>query len=273
MPKITDENYLIKTVHATEWFDVLATGTTEPMLVLALEAESGDRDSYVVKPFGHPRIYPQAVMKECLGAWIALELGLHTFEPVFIEVSSAFTDTLLGNPYYQRFADSIGLNFGSKYVPGTIPVVGHNCLSRIQVSQAEQVTSFDLFISNPDRREEKPNLLTVQSDLYVFDHELAFDFMLMLSFNRNPRPWELGEMELAMLRKHFLYPKLRGTQIQIRDFIERFERLDVNFWTKASNLLPTTWLSHDLITIKNHLALIIENRAIFARQLTQAILA
>lgn len=272
MPKITGENYQVKTVHATEWLDVLSTGTTEPMLIWAQDFENGDRDSYVVKPFGHPRIYQQAVMKECLGAWIALELGLNTFEPVYIEVSADFADTLRGTTHFQRFIESIGLNFGTKYIPGTIPVVGPTCLSRIQVSQAEQVTSFDLFISNADRREEKPNLLTVHSDLFVFDHELAFDFMLMLSFNRNPRPWELGEMELTMLRKHFLYPKLRGTQVQIHDFIERFTWLDDNFWTKASNLLPPAWISDDLTTIKNHLASIVENRTIFARQLEQAIL-
>jgi hypothetical protein len=273
MPKITDENYKVKTVHATEWQDVFSTGTTEPMLILALDAENGERDSYVVKPFGHPRIYQQAVMKECLGAWIALELGLNAFEPAYIEISTDFVDTLHGNSHYQRFIKSIGLNFGTKYVPGTIPVIGPACLSWIQTSQAECVTSFDLFISNADRREEKPNLLMVQSNLYVFDHELAFDFMLMLSFNRNPRPWELGDVELTMLRKHFLYPKLRGTQVQIYDFIERFTQLDERFWTKASHLLPTNWLSDDLTTIKNHLALIVENRTIFAQQLAQAILA
>ncbi len=97
--------------------------------------------------------------------------------------------------------------------------------------------------------------------------------MLMLSFNRNPKPWELGEMELTMLRKHFLYPKLRGTQVEILDFIEGFARLDDNFWGKASHLLPPDWVSDDLATIQNHLALIVENRAIFAQQLAQAILA
>jgi len=264
MPKITDENYLVKTVHATEWQDVLSTGTTEPMLILALDAESGERDSYVVKPFGHPRIYRQAVMKECLGAWIAMELGLNAFEPVYIEVSTDFADTLRGNPHYQRFTESIGLNFGTKYVPGTIPIVGPKCFSKIQASQAEQITAFDLFISNADRREGKPNLLMVQSDLFVFDHELAFDFMLMLSFNRNLKPWELGEMELTMLRKHFLYPKLRGTQVDIHDFIERSTGIDDHFWAKASNLLPPDWVSDDLATIQNHLALIVENRTIFA---------
>lgn len=272
MLKITDKNYSIKTVHATEWQDVLSTGTTEPMLILALDNVSGERDSYVVKPFGHPRIYKQAVMKECLGAWIAMELGLHAFEPVFIEVSTDFADTLRGTTHYPRFTKSIGLNFGTKYVPGTIPIVGQKCLTKIQASQAEQVTTFDVFISNADRRQEKPNLLMVQSNLYVFDHELAFDFLLMLSFNRNPKPWELGELELTMLRKHFLYPKLRGTHVEILDFIEGFARLDDNFWGKVSNLLPPEWLSEDLTTIKNHLALIVENRTIFAQQLAQAIL-
>lgn len=273
MTKITDEKYVVKTVHATEWHNVLATGTTQPMLIWAIDIESGERDSYVIKPFGHPRIYYNSVMKECLGAWIAMELGLNTFEPIYINVTRDFVETLRGSQHYQRFTESIGWNFGTLYIPGTIPVIGTNCLSRIQVSQAEQVTSFDLLISNADRRFDNPNLVTIKSELFVFDHDLAFDFLLMLSFNHNPRPWELGDIELTMLRKHFLYPKLRGTRVEILDFIERFIVLNDNFWVKASNMLPRDWRSDDLATIQKRLALIIENRAIFARQLTQAILA
>jgi hypothetical protein len=273
MPKITDENYQVKTVHATEWHNVFASGTTEPMLIWAMDAESGNRDSYVIKPFGHPRIYPQAVMKECLGAWIALELQLNAFEPVYVEVSTDFVETLRGNQYHQRFIESVGVNFGTRYVPGTTQIIGKNCLTNIQSSQAEKVTSFDLFISNGDRRLEKPNLVLAENNLFVFDHELAFDFLMMLSFTRNPRPWELGDWELKMLRNHFLYAKLKGTQIDITDFVERFTQLDDHFWTKADELLPANWRSDDLTTIKDHLALIVENRTIFAQQLAQAILA
>jgi len=270
--KITQENYSLPHIHATEWREVLDSGTTQPMLILGIDQDSGTRDSFVLKPCSSPRMFSGAICNELLGAWIGIELGLKVFEPVLINVSAEFAESIRGHEHYSSMIKSIGLNFGTRYMPGCRKLPSNQLLTNPQIVQAEQVVTFDMYIDNADRGAGNANLLMHDSDLYVFDHELAFSFILAFSFNKNPKPWELRNTELELLRKHFLYSRLRGSKIDISEFVEKFTLLDDTFWSKAKMYLPDQWFSEDFNTIKNHLTLISENRAIFAKELSNALL-
>jgi hypothetical protein len=269
--KITNQNYNIPRVIATEWQEVLSHGSTEPMLILGIDQATGLRDKYVLKPSGHPRIYPKAIAREFLGAWIAMELGLKVFEPTIIEVREEFVENMRGSRYYQRFVESIGINFGTKLVPGVIKVINGTDLSENQSLKAKDILSFDMFVSNADRRIDNSNLLIVDNDLVIFDHELAFSFIMLL-FGRNPRPWEFQDAEMNLLHDHYLYSKLKGTVVEISQFVESFSLLNEEFWTTVNLLLPDQWITDEIESIKNYLVAIINNREIFAHELSTAIL-
>lgn len=270
--KITNESYTLPRVHATEWRELFDSGTTGPMLILGIDQDTGIKDSYILKPSSSPRMYPGAICKEFLGAWTGIELGLNVFEPNVITISPEFAETLKGEEHYSSMIKSIGLNFGTKYLPGCRKIPSNLVLTNSQTERAEQIITFDMFISNADRGAGNDNLLMHETDLYVFDHELAFSYLLELPFLRNPTPWVFQDRELDLLHKHFLYTRLRNTKINISEFIERFTMLGDDFWSRAKNLLPEQWISEDFDTIKNYLTLITENRAIFAKELSNALL-
>jgi len=272
MLKITNQDYNIPRIFATEWKNALTSGTTTPFLILGMEETTGIRESYVIKPFGHPRIYPKAIARELIGAWIGMELGLNVFEPVLITVSSEFTETMRGNSYYGRFVDSVGLNFGTKHVPGIVNLINGAKLTALQTEQAKGIICFDMFVSNADRRIINPNLLISNEQLVIFDHELAFSFVLLMTFLKNRTPWVFDTADLELLHQHFLYPKFKGTILGIDDFIESLHIINDEFWTKACALLPEAWLTEEIEEIRAQLNLIIQNRAIFATELSTAIL-
>jgi hypothetical protein len=52
---------------------------------------------------------------------------------------------------------------------------------------ATDIFAFDALIQNVDRRVTNPNLLTVGSTFYVYDHETSFSFLQAIL--PPPQPW------------------------------------------------------------------------------------
>ncbi|MBK8521463.1 MAG: hypothetical protein IPL54_11560 [Chitinophagaceae bacterium] len=50
--------------------------------------------------------------RELIAAFIAMELELHVAEPVLVNVTPEFVETLIGKDGYKFASNSIGLNFG-----------------------------------------------------------------------------------------------------------------------------------------------------------------
>lgn len=274
MLKITDSNYSLPKIHALLGSHVLSTGTTEPMLIRGVNVDSGERNKYVVKFMQSPRMSPRSACFEILGAWIGKELGLDTIEPVVINISQEFVETLMGRAGYQNARSSLGLNFGSVYLEGYSELIsGKNLLSNQLLEQAQQIFAFDMFISNSDRGAGKPNVFTNGEKFVIYDHELAFSFIMLLPFLRNKTPWILGEAEREMYEKHHFYSYLRNTQIDFNEFTERFFEINNYFWQRVNQLMPPEWFSEQIEEIKDYLNAITEHRKVFAEQLTKVLLS
>jgi hypothetical protein len=149
---------------------------------------------------------------------------------------------------------------------------GRTLLSKNLLTEAKNIFAFDMFISNSDRGAGKPNVLTNGHNFLIYDHELAFSFIMLLPFLRSKTPWILGAAEQEMYNKHHFFSYLRHSKIDFFEFTERFTRIDDYFWERVCEFMPTQWQSSQIEEIKTYLNLITEHRGLFAKELEQILL-
>ena len=269
--RITQPDYKLPEIEAIQFSKVLSSGSTEPILVHGVDIETGLRNQYVVKCMKATRMRPGASNFELLGAWIGRELGLNTVEPAIVNVSTDFVNTFAGQSGYTNAIKSIGRNYGCLYESGHLEVVNGAAFPKELTIQLPYIFGFDMLISNPDRRIDKPNLLTDGENILLLDHELAFSFV-DLFFGKNSTPWKFNHSEHEMAKGHYLYPYLKGADHDFNEFVERFLLLDDEFWAKVSKFLPKEWQSEQIDQIRVYLKSITDNRQVFSDQLTQILL-
>ncbi len=257
MPRITDPAYRLPRLTAQLYRDTFTHGANLPGLVVARDPQTRKPTECVVKFRGAERMSPEACCRELLAAFIAKEWGIRVVEPVLVEVIPEFVESQRGKPQYQMLLQSGGLNYGSVYVPGydTIPV--HQPLNEAEVPQAQQIVAFDLFVQNPDRRVEKPNLMSNGRELVIYDHELAFGFVHDIF--KNPRPYELREGDQQWINSLFLVPKIRQSPFPEAAIGQALSRLGTNFWDTAFELIPPDWQTEQLPVIREYLTQITRN--------------
>lgn len=265
--RFTNDDYVLPRAIATDFVQCLQSGSTEPMQVLCVEENTQRKRSFVVKPKGHERNTNAASCKELIGAWIAMEMGIKVFEPALVDISQDFVDLLAGNIHQNVFSLSIGVNFATKFIEGAMPVMG---LPLGVTEQALQILSFDMSLDNADRRVEKPNMLMVDEELTIFDHELCFSFIELLAFLRNNSPWNLEGSQNDLLKRHFLYDKLRGQRYNFSPPTEKLDLINDRFWEKVREYLPVQWHVNEIMSYIEHLTRMRDNRLEFANALTAA---
>lgn len=273
MIKLSNSDYRLPIVEAISEWGQFEAGTTLPHRIIGVDRASGERDEYVVKFWNHNRMNVSSSAFELLGAWMARELGLNAVEPALIHISKEFVDGVLkGRNGYKAASQSLGLNFGSKYREGESfipPERGE--LKDEMLEQAKMLFVFDVFISNADRGHQKPNVSSNGTDLFVYDHELAFTFTRILPFARNKTPWLLGDTEKEIYANHYFYNALREKETEVTQEVDKLTCFDNSFWEKAFNLLPLEWITDEVKQIPEFLESIIENRVEFAESLNQTL--
>lgn len=273
MLKITEEDYTLPQVQALLGEKVLSTGSTEPMLIRGVDMISGTRRQYVVKFMGSPRMNHISSCHELLGSWIGMQLDLNMAEPAIIHIGEDFVRTMQGRNGYQNARNSIGMNYGCVYYEGYAELVsGKALLSNQLLDQAQDVFAFDMFISNADRGAGKPNVLSNGENFLLYDHELAFSFIMLLSFARNKTPWILGDSERELIEKHHFYPYFKLSTIDFNEFTNRFLALDDYFWTRVREFIPTPWFGKHIDEIRDYLDAIINHKETFAEELAKTLL-
>lgn len=264
MTKITDENYLLPVVEAISPHEQFTTGANKPLLVTAVDA-GGNKGDYVIKFRGAERMSTEACMREVLAAFIAMQMELTTVKPVIVNISEEFVELLKGSDAWMLGSKSIGFNYGSEYVPGYQTILVNEDLNNHQLPYAQQIFCFDVFIQNPDRTAQKPNMITGGNEIVIFDHELGFGFALDIF--RNQTPWHLRDNDLEWINRHCLLPKIKGRRFDFHDFSRRFDNLDEKFWQTAHGLMPQEWQSPQFDTIKQYLTAICEHKESFITEL------
>jgi hypothetical protein len=268
--KITNDTYFLPTIEALQGIDELGSGTTKPMLIRGVCRKTHEKSDYVVKYRNAPRMSVEASCRELLASFIAKELEMNVAEPALINVSPEFVDSLRGMEGYKNANNSIGINYGSKFFgQGFFEFLQNQKLNEKQFEQAEQIFALDIFISNADRRKDKQNMLTDGEKIMIFDHELAFGFVMDII--KTPTPWLISDADKSWIKNHFFYPALKDNEHNFDTFVESFEVLDTNFWQKADLLIPQEWKTKQVDDIKNNLTSLIKNKSIFLQELNKVL--
>lgn len=267
MLNITDNKYSLPVIFAIEGIKVFGTGTTQPMLIRGIDEKTNEKGEYVIKFKSGPRMTPESSCREFIAACIGKELNLNVVEPVIINVTEDFVKTLLGKEGYKNALNSLGINFGSKHEPGYWEFTKNQLLTDKQIKEAQRIFAFDIFISNPDRRLDKPNMLTNGENVLIFDHELAFDFVLQLF--KNKTPWQLRPEDKEWIKRHYFFSILKGNENEFEEFVSEFGKLTPNFWEKLKSIIPKEWQTDQIDEIKDYLTSLISHKESFIEELNQ----
>jgi hypothetical protein len=265
--KLTDPEYFLPEIVALVGDKVLGAGTTQPMLIRGICKKTHVKNDYVVKYISSPRMSPMSSCSELVASFIGLELDLNVAEPAIVDITEDFVETLRGKDGFKNASNSIGLNFGSKYVPGLLEFVSRQQLKENLYDQAEEIFSFDIFISNVDRRIDKPNMLTDGEKILLFDHELAFGFVMDII--KNPTPWIINENDLGWIKNHYFFPALKGGEHRFDGFVSKFEALNDKFWDKLQQTIPKAWVTDHFFKIKDNLTSLVLHKDQFNEELNK----
>lgn len=264
MSKITEGGYTLPIIEALSSHVSFDSGANKPLLITGTD-NNGNKGDYVVKFRGAARMSNEACLRELLAAFIATQMEIRVVTPAIVNISQDFVDLLKGNDTWQYASKSLGLNYSSEYLKKYSTILPSQELNNSQLGYAQTIFAFDVALQNPDRTVEKPNMLTDGTEIVIYDHELAFSFVLDIF--ANPKPWEIRESDLEWINKHCLLLKIKGKEFDFREFSQRFDNLDENFWKTAKNLIPNQWLSNQFNRIKHHFSEICKNKKAFIIEL------
>lgn len=267
--KITNTDYFLPKIHALTGDILMSTGTTQPMLIRGVCEKTGEKSDYVAKYKNSPRMSVESSCRELIAAFIAMELELHIADPVLINVTPEFVETLVGKEGYKYANNSLGINFGCKYFKGYWEFVKGEMPNDKQYDAAEKIYAFDIFISNVDRRVDKQNMLTDGENVLIFDHELAFSFVMDII--KNPTPWIIGTNDLTWIKNHYFYSILKQNEHNFDIFVDNFSVLDSNFWDKLFVLIPDEWNTTQLKDIQYNILSLVKNKQQFLDQLYKSL--
>jgi hypothetical protein len=265
MAKITDPGFTLSIVEALSPHEVFSTGANKPLLLTGVN-QNGNKGSYVIKFKASERMSPEANMRELLALFIAAEMNIPSVQPVLINISQDFVDLLIGDPIWQTASQSTGTNFGSVYIQGFKTILTTEELNSQQLTFAQALFAFDVFIQNPDRTINKPNMMTDGHEIVIYDHELAFSFALDIFPNQ--QPWVIREVDLEWINRHCILPKIRGKEFDFQSFADGLSALNEEFWSKAWQLIPIEWqYVGQFNKIKQYLTAICNNKDTFINHL------
>jgi len=268
----SDPSYQFPQIEALRSGKVLSTGTTLPMSLEGVDRVTGERGQFIVKFIKSPRMSEKASAKELIAAWIAMELDLPVVEPAIIHISQDFVESMRGYEGYVTASQSVGENFGSRYRNGFQEILAGQKFSGRMEADSLRIFGFDLFITNADRGHQRSNVHTNGEEFLIFDHEMSFSHVSILSFVRSKRPWIISEHEKTLYEKHVFYPYLKNKEQDFTTFASDLQRIDDSFWEKVETLLPPAWNTTEVAEIRDYLFEIVKHRDEFADQLIQTLL-
>jgi hypothetical protein len=263
--KITDTNYFLPIIEALLPYDEFSTGRNKPLPVRGFCQKTFEKEDYVVKFKNSAEMTVEASCRELMGSFIAMELGLFVPKPALVNISPDFALMLKGKSNYIVANNSVGLNFGCVFERGYYDILRNQSLSDSQKNQVNHIFPFDVFVSNADRRIDKPNLLTNGNNIMIIDHELAFGFVFDIFKNINP--WTIRPQDKDWIQNHFFFPYLKNKFPDFTIFVGKLALLNDSFWEKAFSLIPNEWKTEQLNEIKTYLQTLITRKDVFLQEL------
>jgi hypothetical protein len=247
------------------------SGRTQP-LEMRCETDDGPAD-YIVKLWGSAELGlgPHCLAREMYGSLLADFFGLRTPEIAIVNIEPDFPLSQPDPLIQSRLNQSLGANFGSKFLTGV--AIFSNPVAPNRKSEAARVFCFDMLIGNVDRCTKKPNVFHTPDGFVLFDHEQAFPFSKPSTMLGGiPNPWDF--IKEKWHRDHAFYPSLKGEDcgLEIEEFVMGLDALSEEIFAKLEDITPEEWRTPDLQVLKDYLSNARDSSQRFKRSL-QEILA
>ena len=255
---------------AVTFHHFMGSGRTSPVLC-GCEDDSGNRVAdLVVKLRGGLDQGLTGLTCELVASRLATHFGLAVPEPALVLIDTDFAEIVASlearsgdRVKADRIRNSVGLNFGTRQLSGgnTWPV--DKWIPEAMWQAATEVFAFDALVQNPDRRFNNPNLLTRANEIFLFDHELAFSFLLDIL--ASAEPWRLDGQRY--LSEHVFYRALKSKAIDITGFTGALAALSGSVLGGIVNDVPPEWNNGSLPKIEQHLRTVSAHASEFAEEI------
>ncbi len=260
---------MISQVTATTFHRFLRNGRTSPAIFTCEGPDLKGPEEFVVKLRGGLERGESGLLYELYASLLAEHFGIQRPRPVVVTLEADLADTIeatLASDLNRAriIKKSVGLNFGSQFLVNLTVWPVDKYVPEPMQEAAMKVFAFDALIQNPDRSFKNPNLETRGDELFIFDHELAFSFILDIFPNQTP--WRL--MNEQYLNNHVFAKVLKGIPFS-DDFLRRLNSLSIDELEQFSQQIPNEWQLADLEKIEAHLKLMREHSTEFAQQVIE----
>jgi hypothetical protein len=253
---------MVPRLTAIQFERFMNTGRTSPALCGCEDRAGRMVGEYVVKLRG--AVGESGLVNELIASRLAAHFGIASPEPALIAIEQALAE-LVANMQPSnaaRIRDSVGLNFGTQVLSGVSTWPVDKSIPEVMWQAAVDIFAFDALIQNPDRRYGNPNLFTRGDSLLVFDHEMAFSFLVAVL--PSPTPWKLDRQ--PYLRDHVFYRKLKSTPIDFTGFSASLGGLSDALLRGILTDVPAEWNNENVLKIERHLRAVREHRGEFAEE-------
>lgn len=228
------------TAIALETFALLG-GSTLPSIMTVQDEQGEIIGTYVVKVFKQRNIKQyQPTNKEVYCYVLAKEFELPIPHGALIYVNEDIIYELKQQPSYADFNLKEGYYFGTAYLDNTTVFqseISDKLLSN-GLSQLENIFAFDILIRNLDRNVNKPNLIVVNQEPVLIDHELALNIQKPFNEYIERRLWTVLTIGK---KKHILLDTLRKNNldkpIEFSEFFEYLRYLQLKPLEDSAELL------------------------------------
>lgn len=172
-------------------------GRTKPWVVV-VDTGNNTFKKYVVKLFTtHQNDVNHSISKEVVGNIMAQSFDLNVPQAALIEFSNDFELTLKPDFQLQYAARDERIKFGVELVDSTFRFesgLSKQSFKKLSNDNIDTLYAFDNLIRNADRGGMKSNLFFAGRNMYLIDHELAFNLPIPLNTFENIS-WESGYRE------------------------------------------------------------------------------
>jgi hypothetical protein len=236
---------------ASKFHRFMNTGRTSPLLCGCEDASGNPAGDYVVKLRGGTERGVTGLLCELVASRVAGHFGISAPEPALVTIEAAFADLVarLQPSQAARVCESSGLAFASRQLNDVAIWPIDRPVPEAQVQAAVHIFAFDALIDNPDRSYKNPNLFTRGDEVFVFDHELAFSFLLAIQLS--PTPWRLDGK--TYLDDHVFGRCLKSKSIELGTFEAALANLPAVALDGIVAEIPEEWNNEYVTRIERHL--------------------
>jgi hypothetical protein len=206
---------------------IVKGGRTRPIIVTVRD-EQKQLKQYVVKLYSKKEVEQnQTVAREVITMALAKEFDLCFPSPAFIRLSNTFSQTLPTELRTEIKGKDSRLKFGCEYIPDALNYgvnLPKNTLEGLL--RIDTIFAFDNLVRNFDRRTEKTNLLLLNHDIYLIDHEYCLSIETKHITDLEIHNWNYNYKNHVFFS--FLSGHARKTKEQYFDeFDEYLKHLDI----------------------------------------------